>query len=186
MEPIAQERHHRLFFALLPEERQRLEIGRVAGGLAVAHPARLVPEDRWHVTLAFLGQIPGRSLACLQRAAASVRGAPFDLVLDRTGHWKKAQVFWLGARTSPPELLDLVNGLRAGLGACEIAADDRPFQPHMTLARRLRRRPPPLEIEPIAWRVSHFHLMESMAATGGVGYRAVGTWELGAGAPERV
>jgi 2'-5' RNA ligase len=173
------EKKRRLFFALLPEDAERTGIQRVAQAAWDGRNGRPVAADQWHITLLFLGGVAEVRLACLQRAAGAVRAAPFDLMLDRIGYWRRSGVLWLGASSSPAALDGLVTALRAAVAPCDIALDDRPFRLHLTLVRGRRRRPRPLFLEPVSWRVSRFVLMESLSAGGGAGYGTVGSWTLG-------
>jgi 2'-5' RNA ligase len=169
---------HRLFFALFPDDHGRAAVEEVIERLVIEDRlARRVPADRWHVTLVFLGSVPSDAMTCVKRAAAGVHCKAFDLTLDRMGYWRRSQVLWLGSTTLPPELDDLVSALRAAIGPCAIGLEDRPFKPHVTVVRGLRRRPPPTQIAPVTWHVARFALMESLSASA-EGYREVGSWTL--------
>jgi RNA 2',3'-cyclic 3'-phosphodiesterase len=66
-----------------------------------------------------------------------VQFAPFDLSLRGYGFFptaKAARVFWIGMECGPqlPELATAVDRVTAALG---IPKEDRPFSPHLTLAR---------------------------------------------------
>jgi 2'-5' RNA ligase len=175
----APENERRLFFALLPEEGERLGIQRTAGAASTGRDGRPVPPGQWHVTLLFLGGVAESRLACIEQAAGCVRQPPFELTLDRLGYWRRSGVLWLGASSSPAALDDLVAALRGAVAPCGIALDDRPFRLHLTLVRGRRRRPPPRSVaSPVSWRVSRFALMESLPA-GGAGYRTIASWALG-------
>jgi len=172
------EKKRRLFFALVPDAGERLALRRMLESAAL-EGGRRVPDEQWHVTLVFLGGVVDSRVACLIQAARSVRGQPFELILDRIGYWRRSQLLWLGSTAMPAELQTLVEELRAAVAPCEIALDDRPFKAHVTLVRDLRRRPGPRSIDPVAWRVTRFSLMESLPTNGGVDYRVVESWDLG-------
>jgi RNA 2',3'-cyclic 3'-phosphodiesterase len=65
--------------------------------------------------------------------------------------------------------------LAQGLAARGFALDERPFAPHLTLARKTGARLPPARIEPIAWDVREFALVRSRAGR----YQSVASWRLG-------
>lgn len=170
-------RGHRLFFALWPDDEQRMRLERALRPLLERTGGRHVPATRLHLTLVFLEDVPPAGLDCLRSAAESVRLAPFELFFDRIGYWRHAQVLWLGPR--PEAALDaLHHRLRAALAPCGLPLEQREFRPHVTLARRLHRRPRATTIEPVAWPVTRFSLIESHSTSGGMEYTEIGAWPL--------
>ncbi len=102
----------RLFFALWPDAdlQQRL----AAASLALLPPhsgGRHVPPENLHCTLLFLGAVGAAQRLCVEAAADRVRAAPFSLVLDRFGYFRRPQVAWLGCSTTPSMLSRLVTDL---------------------------------------------------------------------------
>lgn len=174
----------RLFFALWPDTglQERL--------LALARAA--VPErgcGRWlaaqnlHLTLAFLGYVNAAQRSCLEQAAAGLHAAPFTLVLDQLGCFRRAGILWAGSTHVPPSMRALVQGLNAGMMDCGLIPDEREFRPHVTLARKLRRCPPPQPIvPPLSWNVERFSLVRSNTYPDGARYEILRTWELKQGA----
>jgi 2'-5' RNA ligase len=87
---------------------------------------------------------------------------------------RRAQVAWLGVREGEEALTSLATALRRNLGR----ADEKPFQPHLTLVRF--RHPPrsadldPLlgGLDPLSWRhrVEAFRLVESRLEPDGAVY----------------
>jgi len=183
----APEQVHSLFFALCPDPgtaaalvaaRQALEQGLAperGGG---------VPPERLHLTLHWLGewsQLPAATVQAAVAAAASQDQPGFELLLDRADCFGHGEAVWvLRPSAPPPELL----GLHAGLGAALARQRLRlppgpPFAPHVTLRRRARQRLAAGPVPALAWRVSHFELLESVRGTGQSGYRRLGQWPLG-------
>lgn len=166
----------RLFFALWPEEGVRAQ-------LASAWPAatldgRPVRGDNLHLTLVFLGSVDRDTHACAERAADAVRCASFELVFDATGYFPRPQVVWIAPTHPPAELDVLVQALRAALAPCGLVLEARPYRPHLTLARKVRRRPALPPISPIRWPVRGFSLVESRSHPGGVRYVPLRSWDL--------
>ena len=62
--------------------------------------------------------------------------------------------------------------------ACGFRAESRPYNPHVTVARKLRSLQDVAAFDPIDWRVDDFALIEVRAAQNGVEYRVVETWPL--------
>jgi 2'-5' RNA ligase len=190
-----------LFVALLPPPYALDEIS-----AAIAAPrerwARLrwVDPALWHVTLAFLGEVPDHVLpdldARLSRAAA--RHAPMTMRFRGAGAFPSSahpRNFWIGlsvdsAGLTPPPLTRLAASVAAGArraGAPRPGGGEtgrKPFHPHLTLARV--RHPDNLgelvdELHSFAgraWEAKAVHLMRSHLGAR-VRYESVAAYLLG-------
>ena len=168
----------RLFFALWPDEPVRERLHAAAREL-VPPGARAVAPDSIHLTLLFIGSADAARRTCLEQAADGIKGSGFTFTLDQAGFWRKPQILWLGCAAPPAPLLDLVQGLTEGTGQCGVETEARPYQAHVTLARKVRTGPPAeLPIEPIVWPVERFCLVESHTDPEGVRYRTLRFWSL--------
>ena len=110
---------HRLFFALEPNQKVRRDIHAVQKKLACS--GRMIPTERIHVTLAFLGQQAPEMIPQLCAIASRLHFEPCTLVLDRLGTFRRVRVLWLGATVIPAALRDfhqaLLNELeKVGIG----------------------------------------------------------------------
>jgi 2'-5' RNA ligase len=104
---------------------------------------RLPHAAHLHLTLAFLGDVDEARFpelgATLARALAG-RAAP-RLVLRGTGAfpgWERPRVLWAGLAEEPGaegRLAALHGALAAALDAARFARDEKPFAPHLTVAR---------------------------------------------------
>jgi RNA 2',3'-cyclic 3'-phosphodiesterase len=110
--------------------------------------APAAPEFRWasalpfHLTLAFLGEIPNLDLNAIgQIAAESARPIePFELEVKGLGAFpspSRPRVIWAGV-TAPNlnPLFDLQGSLASSLERIGHPPDDRRFNPHVTLGHR--------------------------------------------------
>lgn len=167
----------RLFFALWPDEAARAILAPLAKRTASAGGGRAVPAANLHLTLVFLGDVPHDRIGLLSSVASTVRMSAFDLSLDRTGTFRRTGVAWAGPSTVPPALEALQRGLDRALRDAGFALEERPFVPHLTLARKLRTWPPAGPFGPAAWRVDGFSLVESARESGA--YRDIGRWKPG-------
>lgn len=139
---------------------------------------RLSPEHI-HITLAFLGAIDDDRQACMTRAAAGIQGKRFTLELDEAGHFPRPQVVWLGTRHLPSALQKLQAQLVTELmRQCSFEPDSRPFVPHITLWRKVRRVTLPAAVGPVSWPVSRFVLARSRTLPSGAEYSIVQEWPL--------
>lgn len=118
---------------------------RYAGGQAPFAPRgrvgwRWVTPANMHVTLRFLGDVPaGRIagiLAACQEAAEAI--PPLSLEVSGIGAfpgWRRPAVVWAGVAGDLRPLARLAARLEAALVKAGFGAADRPFYPHVTLAR---------------------------------------------------
>jgi RNA 2',3'-cyclic 3'-phosphodiesterase len=167
----------RLFFALWPDEVSRAAIAALASE-QIQRQARRVAADNLHITLAFLGNVTSTVQACLEKAAGGLAGAPFELAVDRVGYWPGPRIIWAAPSQTPPELWSLAASLRGILTACGLEPEKRPYQAHITLARKTSRALTLTRIAPIPWSIRDFCLVESVSDTAGVRYRVLRIWPL--------
>ena len=64
--------------------------------------SRLVDPKNYHVTLAFVGEVPQAKLAVLQQIGRSVRVSRFAFKCDSIEFWRDSQVVVAAARAAPP------------------------------------------------------------------------------------
>jgi 2'-5' RNA ligase len=168
----------RVFFAVWPEPSLRASLAALAAEIARESRGRPTAPENLHLTLAFLGEQPSSRMAALCALAARVAGQPFALTLDEIGCFRKASIAWLGASAPQLELVALHERLANELRARGFPIDERPYAPHLTLARRIEaaiRRSLPA---PIIWKVSSFALMASETTASGPSYRNLAEWPL--------
>jgi len=96
--------------------------------------------DTWHVTLQFLGQASAEQAACVTAHLGTLRAAPFTVRIEDLGFFDRAGVFRAGIPLTP-ELLALQQQVVAATRACGFVPEDRPWSPHITLARTKGRAP---------------------------------------------
>ena len=128
----------RLFVAVhLPTELT----DRAAALLPAALPAlKRVRPDQMHVTLAFLGWTSDERLDAVNDAAraAAAGHRAFDLTLLGAGRFPasgRLRVVWLGIGEGADALAGLAGSVMTQLRDRQLTFDDRPFAPHLTLAR---------------------------------------------------
>lgn len=171
---------HRLFFALWPGEDVRHAIAARAGDFdaACAPGGRAVVPQRYHLTLQFLGSFAGLPEATVEGAIDAgerVRAPEFALLLDRIGSFERNRVWWLGCDVAPG-LRHLHDQLAAALGAVDLRADVAPFVPHVTLGRGQKQRLQTRAVDPLAWPLRDFVLVDS--AAGAPAYQILRRWPL--------
>lgn len=141
----------------------------------------------WHITLQFLGQTTPEQFGCVTTALRQIRHAPFEVRLDPPGCFDRAGVFFAGVRLSP-HLTDLQERVLAATRPCGFVPEDRPYHPHITLARekgghgalrKLKGRIP-AEVQFSSFRAKQFLLYQSFPGPGGSRYEVRDRFELAA------
>jgi RNA 2',3'-cyclic 3'-phosphodiesterase len=166
----------RLFFALWPGEDGARELGVVARSLAELAAGKPTPPEKIHLTLAFLGETDEERALTAGLAASKVRAVAFSFALDVVGSFKRSGIAWAGASQPVAELEGLQTSLARELAAAGFALEERPFAPHVTLARRIARRVPRAPMPPLEWRAREFTLVRTEPGSGR--YTIVESWPL--------
>lgn len=133
------------------------------------------PETQ-HLTLLFLGSFPVDRIPDLIAAARTVVFSGFVLHPDCLGAWSHNRLLWAGCREVPPALGALVDSLRRTLvdAGLFLRPTGRDFVPHLTLVRKLARRPEinalSVHWPSLAWPVTEFALLQSQRDASGSRY----------------
>lgn len=93
-----------------------------------------------HLTLKFLGNIPSNRVTAITEAVqGGTQGiSPFHLEISGLGVFpspKQVRVFWVGLSGEVGKLSRLQQNIDSALAALGFAREERPFVPHLTLAR---------------------------------------------------
>lgn len=131
----------RAFIAIEVPDGMQHDLSGLARQLARACEGRFVPPANRHVALAFLGNIDERQVgSALDAMDAALRDAG-PLVLRSTGLGTFGRpsdaTLWLGLDPAPG-LARLAERVREELAVRGVPFDEKPFKPHITLARRTR------------------------------------------------
>jgi 2'-5' RNA ligase len=94
---------------------------------------RYVLKEQYHVTIAFLGEQSEETAALLAKKVESLTFAPVSVLCEKTARFGKTVVLKLHKDVHMKETVDF---LRQFLEAEKIEYDQKPFVPHITLARR--------------------------------------------------
>jgi 2'-5' RNA ligase len=108
---------------------------RVSHGLRSADDRlRWTSSESWHITLQFLGETSEERYKCLVPRLHDVVSVPPSIQVGELGVFDRAGVFFADVHVSP-ELGKLQKNVVAATEKCGCAAEERPFHPHITLAR---------------------------------------------------
>lgn len=99
-----------------------------------------VPEENYHLTVRFLGEVEDGKLPDLLSLGADVarKVSPFSLALEVLGGFpssKRARVLWVGPKEESPEFLRLVELTEESLQRLGFPPEGKGALPHVTLAR---------------------------------------------------
>ena len=131
----------RAFMALELPEAFAAEVAALSRRLAAVCDGRFVPARNHHLTLAFLGEVgedgARRAMDALEAACADA--GPVRLAAAGLGTFGRGRdaTLWLGVEKDE-RLMALAAALRTELSSRGLAFDEKPFVPHVTLARRVR------------------------------------------------
>ena len=173
----------RLFTAIdLPAE-MLLRLERLLSTLRPEALIKWSPLDNLHITTKFIGEWPEQRLEELHAALAALTPRePFDLEVRDLGWFpneRSPRVLWAGVLASPP-LRQLIAETEDRLHALGIVREEKPSNPHLTLARI--KNPAPLrnlrkkvdELQPAelgSFPVRHFCLFRSEPGSNASIYR---------------
>ena len=119
-----------------PEVRARIE--RFLEGVeGFAPEARWVRPESLHITLKFIGEQPQQQVEAITERLRRVEGGAFEIHLAGYGFFptaKAPRVFWIGIEAGP-QLAELAESIDVGVAELGIPREDRPYSPHLTLAR---------------------------------------------------
>ena len=182
----------RLFVALQPPPAALSELEAAVAPLRGAWPElRWTGPGRWHVTLAFLGEVAESKLdgLAVRLARAAGRHQPLELRIGHGGAFpnqKRARVLISHIDADQPALAALAASVAAGARRAGAPPPDegRRFRPHLTLARCRQ----PIDAGAItdslggfsgaAWLAAQVHLIRSHTGPK-PRYETLGSWALG-------
>ncbi|MFQ9196865.1 MAG: RNA 2',3'-cyclic phosphodiesterase [[Clostridium] leptum] len=173
----------RLFLAILFEEpvkdrlREAMELIRRS-----TRTSRLTRRENLHLTLVFLGEL--REAGKVREAMEEIRTGPFPLEIRGLGRFQRdgGDLYWAGIEPSLP--LQTLPGAENALAGKGIAVEDRPYRPHLTLARQAVEKPEiPFytlknRLEPVKAKAAAVSLMKSERIEGRLVYTELYRKEL--------
>lgn len=183
----------RVFIALAPPDHAKEELARELRPAYDTHPhMRWNRIEDWHITLAFLGELPAETIPLLRPTLADLAAnrQPLNLALRGSGAFDD-RVLWSGIDGDLDELHTLATDVRTAVKRCGVAFEDRPLRPHLTLARARRGDRSSAgeiadgfaEFTGLRWPAERLHLVGSNVgrSRGPIHYRDIEAWALGNG-----
>jgi 2'-5' RNA ligase len=154
----------RLFVAAYPPPAAVAHLRELIDGLALGQPQppgrslRLTKPDTWHVTLAFLGEVPDKRAPSAVKALQATPLAPAKIRIAGGGKFGRGRftTVWAALDGDVAELRELARATQRELRRVRLRYDDKPFKPHLTLARPADRLP----VEALAKDLAALHAYE--------------------------
>jgi len=148
----------RLFVAVYPPDGVRRDLRRRLDAVATK---RLTAIEKWHITLAFLGDVPPDGLPEALAGVTVPKGR--DLRIRGGGDFHR-RVTWAGVEG---ELGDVATDVRAALAGAGVPYDSRPFTPHLTVMYTHDEavRAALADYEGPVWTLDSIHLVRSEGGT---------------------
>jgi len=179
----------RLFIALHLSESVKKSLLRLKMTIPTA---RWSDESQFHLTLRFLGDVDTSKVSKLESALAKIQAIPFEMALKGVGCFpenikKPTRVLWAGL-SAPKALYDLQKMVELECIGTGFGEQDKPFNPHITLARLKTETPLQgvelflknhAEYETELFRVTEFVLIESQLHPQGARYSDLKQFRLG-------
>jgi 2'-5' RNA ligase len=185
----------RLFVSVEPPAEAVDHLARVVDALEVSRAnapgrsTRLAARDRWHVTLAFLGDVASNRIdpvAGAVRRAVEEAAGPLVVNFAGGGTFGRGRftVLWVGLAGDVGGLRHLAGQVRRELRRARGPFDAKPFRPHLTLARpgdRVARELLAADVAALSayvgplWTVDAVHLVDSELGPNPV-HTHLGSW----------
>jgi 2'-5' RNA ligase len=128
----------RIFIGIDLDPEIRGRISRFLEGVqGFAADARWVRSESLHITLKFIGEQTPERVEAIAERLRRVKGGEFEIRSGGYGFFptaKAARVFWIGIHAGP-QLAELAGSIDVATAELGIPREDRPYSPHLTLAR---------------------------------------------------
>lgn len=92
--------------------------------------------ERWHITLAFLGELAGPQDVDAQLATRLAGRPALDLRLTGSGTFGRGGPVWVGVGGDVDALRDLAARVAAAARAAGVELERRAYRPHLTVGKR--------------------------------------------------
>jgi 2'-5' RNA ligase len=128
----------RIFIGIDLDDKVRGRIERFIEGVqGFAPEARWARPESLHVTLKFIGEQTAEQVEAVAERLRRVESSVFEMRCEGYGFFptaNAARVFWIGIQPVP-QLAELAGRIDEAVAEVGVPREERPFSPHLTLAR---------------------------------------------------
>ena len=133
-------RFMRTFVALDIDENAKQKIAAFMAKAAALQTKgiKFVEDHNLHITIKFIGDVPDQRVSALISSLGEIAVEPFEICIKGSGGFplkdRNPRVLWIGVEKNE-SLLQLFDGVDRKLICAGIPRDQKPFFPHLTIAR---------------------------------------------------
>ena len=154
MSALGAVRPMRLFVALDPPEHAREHLDAAVAAVRLERTdLRWAAAGRWHLTLAFLGEVPEARVPelCERLSRAASRHPPLSLGFAGAGRFD-GRVLWSGVSGDVELLRRLAGSVAAAARHSGVEVEERRYRAHITVARARE----PVDLRPLVERLADY------------------------------
>jgi len=153
-------------------------------------PIKWVGDQNLHLTLRFLGHVQEEPLAQVRNNLENCKLNAFELRTAKLGAFpsdRAARVIWIGLSGELQKLISLQDCVEHAVGDLAPHEENKPFNPHLTIARcelrapdreYVRRALSEVAVDEVAWAVQSFELMKSSLSPKGATHTQLAQYQL--------
>jgi 2'-5' RNA ligase len=128
----------RIFVGIDLDDEIRGKLARFIDGVGGFAPeARWVRPESLHITLKFIGEQRAEQVEAITKRLRQVASGAIEIQVSGHGFFptaKSPRVFWIGIHAGP-QLAQLASDIDSAVAELGVPREERPFSPHLTLAR---------------------------------------------------
>jgi len=128
----------RIFIGIDLDPEVRATIARFLEGVeGLAPEARWVRPESLHITLKFIGEQTPERVEAITERLRRIESSAFEIRSGGYGFFptaKAPRVFWIGIQAGA-QLTELAESIDVAMAELGVPREDRPYSPHLTLAR---------------------------------------------------
>ena len=172
----------RLFIALDLSIEDKQKISLLDYTIAQEH-VRKIPQQNYHLTLAFLGQLTSEQQILLMKTLDDqhhqLPHQAITLTTDNFGLFRKPQVAYVAIKKPHCALESLEQHIANLCSVVGYKAQHQEFVPHISILRKAKSQPTPQpSTHNLNLTCTSYSLYESVSAESGVKYLPLKTWQL--------
>ncbi len=126
----------KLFIGLACTDDVRRQLSQVSEKIRLVDPeARIIPKENFHLTLAFIGDVPRSKIDVIKKSLPKTVKENESWLITQVGSFHRHDLIFASGK-STPYLDELCKEVRLALSGAGIRFDGNSFKPHISLARK--------------------------------------------------